>query len=52
MSKLFRGKFLYALEKMCNEIRGLEDGLVWRSTANTLYASENYPTFGAGIVVY
>jgi|GEM_PF-4119548 len=31
------GQFLYALEKMCNEIKGLEDERVWRSTANTLY---------------
>jgi len=42
MSKVFRGKFLYALKKMRHEILGLEDDSVWRTTANTLYEKDWY----------
>jgi len=42
MAKLFRGKFMYALQKMRSEIRGLEDDSVWRTTANTLYSKDWY----------
>jgi len=42
MAKLFRGKFLRALQKMRHDIRGLEDDGVWRTTTNTLYAKDWY----------
>jgi hypothetical protein len=42
MAKLFRGKFMHALQKMRHEIRGLEDDSVWRTTANTLYSKDWY----------
>ena len=42
MAKLFRGKFMHALEKMRHEIRGLEDEGVWLTTSNTLYSKDWY----------
>jgi len=42
MAKLFRGKFMHALEKMRHEISGLEDEGVWRTTANTLFSKDWY----------
>lgn len=42
MAKLFRGKFMYALQNVRHEISGLEDDGVWRTTANTLYAKDWY----------
>jgi len=42
MAKLFRGKFMYALENMRHEIQELEDDGVWRTTANTLYSKDWY----------
>jgi len=42
MAELFRGKFMYTLQKMRHEIRGLEDDSVWRTTANTLYSKNWY----------
>jgi len=42
LAKMFRGKFMYALEKMRHEIQGLEDDGVWRTTANTLYSKDWY----------
>jgi hypothetical protein len=42
MARLFRGKFMHALQNMRHEILGLEDDSVWRCTANTLYAKDWY----------
>ena len=42
MARLFRGKFMHALQQMRHDIRGLEDDSVWRCTANTLYAKDWY----------
>jgi hypothetical protein len=42
LAKLFRGKFLAALEKTRLEIQGLEDDGVWRALANTLYSKDWY----------
>jgi hypothetical protein len=42
MAKLFRGKFMHALNNIRHEVRGLEDDNVWRTTANTLYAKDWY----------
>jgi hypothetical protein len=42
MAKLFRGKFMHALQKMQHEIRGLEDESVWCATTKTLYAKDWY----------
>ena len=42
MAKLFRGKFMCALEKVRHEIRGLEDDSVWCAITNTLYAKDWY----------
>jgi len=42
MAKLFRGKFMHALEKMRHEISGLEEECIWLTTANTLYSKNWY----------
>ena len=42
LAKLFRGKFMHALQKLRHEVRGLEDDGVWRTTANTLYSKDWY----------
>jgi len=42
LSKLFRGKFMHALQARRPEIRGLEDDSVWLTTANTLYSKDWY----------
>ena len=42
MAKLFRGKFLHAVQETRHKIQGLEDDGVWRSTTNTLYAKDWY----------
>jgi hypothetical protein len=42
MAKLFRGKFMHALQARRHDVRGLEDDSVWRTTANTLYAKDWY----------
>ena len=42
MAKLFRGKFMDALEKMRHDLRGLEDEGAWRTTANALYSKDWY----------
>jgi hypothetical protein len=42
LAKLFRGKFLSALEKMRHKMQGLEDDVVWRTLANTLYSKDWY----------
>ena len=42
LAKMFRGKFLDALQKIRHKIQGLEDDGVWRSLANTLYAKDWY----------
>jgi hypothetical protein len=42
MAKLFRGKFMHALQAKRNEVRGLEDDRVWCATTKTLYAKDWY----------
>ena len=42
LAKLFRGKFMHALQNMRHDIRGLEDDSVWLTTANTLYSKDWY----------
>ena len=42
MARLFRGKFMGALQNMRREIRGLEDDSVWCALTNTLYAKDWY----------
>jgi hypothetical protein len=42
MAKLFRGKFIHALEASRHSIEGLEDESVWRTTADTLYSKDWY----------
>jgi len=42
MAKLFRGKFLHALQKVRHELRGLEGDSVWLTTSNTLYSKDWY----------
>jgi len=42
MSKLFRGIFMCALQKMRHDLEGLDDDGVWRTTANTLYSKDWY----------
>lgn len=42
LAKLFRGKFLNALQLIRHKIQGLEDDSVWRVLARTLYAKDWY----------
>jgi len=42
LAKLFRGKFMSALQKARHEIQGLEDDSVWRDLHKTLYAKDWY----------
>jgi len=42
MARLFRGKFMAALQKMRHEVRGLEDESTWLTTSNALYAKDWY----------
>ena len=42
LAKLFRGKFMHALEKIRYEISGLVNEDAWRTTANALYSKDWY----------
>ena len=42
LAKLFRGRFMRALEKMRHDILGLEDEGAWRTTANALHSKDWY----------
>ena len=42
LAKLFRGKFMHALEKLRHEISGLTGEDAWRTTTNALYSKDWY----------
>jgi hypothetical protein len=42
LARLFRGKFMHALQNIRHDIQGLEDDGAWRTTANALYSKDWY----------